>query len=77
MVAGQDINFDMIRALGKEKEGRQKGKEDGEERNRYEEQRPRSMSAGASRCVLDSHLRIQAIITQSFSQLESEEEEEE
>ena len=51
MVAGQDINFDLIHALGKDKEG-QKGKEDGEEeRNQDQEQRPRSLSAGPSRYI--------------------------
>ena len=58
MVAGQDINFDMIRALGKEKEGDQKEKEDGEARTQDQEQRPRSLSAGASRWVPDSHLSL-------------------
>merc|ERR1711909_89726 len=48
MVAGQDINFDLIHAL-KEKEGGQQGKEDGEEeRKQDQEQRPQSLSAGAS-----------------------------
>ena len=58
MVAGQDINFAMVHALGKEKEGRQKEKEGGEEgkevkeRDVESEPRPRSMSAGAaSRCT--------------------------
>ena len=46
MVAGQDINFDMIHALGKEKEG--SGKEV-EERDEDPDQRQRLMSAGASR----------------------------
>ena len=50
MVAGQDINFGMIHALGKEKEGRQKGQKDkeaGEEQNQDQEER--TLSAGASR----------------------------
>ena len=55
MVAGKDTNFDMIHALGKEKEKRQEGEEGGEEvqdeRGGELDQRPRSMSAGASRCV--------------------------
>ena len=53
MVAGQDINFGMVHALGKDKEGRQKGQKDGkevEEGDQEPEQRQRSMSAGASRC---------------------------
>ena len=52
MVAGQDINFGMVHALGKDKEGRQKGQKDGkevEEGDQEPEQRQRSMSAGASR----------------------------
>merc|ERR1711974_424993 len=60
MVAGQDINFGMVHALGKEKEGRQKGQkcqkyqEGGEEgkeakeRDQEPEPRPRAMSAGAA-----------------------------
>ena len=55
MVAGQDINFDMIYALGKEKEKREKCEEGGKEvqieRGEEPDQRPRSMSEGASRCV--------------------------
>ena len=55
MVAGQDINFDMIHALGKEKEKRQKGEEGGEEvqdeRGEEPDQRPWTISEGASRCV--------------------------
>jgi len=57
MVAGQDINFGMVHALGKEKEGRQKGQkcqEGGEEgkeakeRDQEPELRSRSISAGAA-----------------------------
>ena len=50
MVAGQDINFDMIHALGKEKEEGQKEGKEVEERDEEPDQRPRSMSVGASRC---------------------------
>ena len=49
MVAGQDINFDMIHALGKEKEGGEKEGKEVEERDEDPDQRSRSMSVGASR----------------------------
>ena len=56
MVAGQDINFDMIHVLGKEKDSRPKGQggnEEGkEDKKRGDEKpgkRPESMSGGASR----------------------------
>ena len=56
MVAGQDINFDMIHVLGKEKDRRPKGQggngEGKEDKKRGDEkpgESPGSISAGASR----------------------------
>ena len=73
MVAGQDINFDMIHALGKEKEVGQKEGKEVEERDEEPDQRPRSMSVGASRCFQ----LVLKTITNVYWQLESETEEEE
>ena len=56
MVAGQDINFDMIHVLGKEKDsrptaqgGNEEGKEDKKRGDKKPGESPGSMSAGASR----------------------------